>query len=363
VFSGGRFFTAGATDLNVNFEMSVRNADDALRPTAVKLGVFPMTLAQSNYPLNTNTTYSATDWGVYTNRLIKSLEVAYITGEPAAPQLSVKLQGLPNWITNSWSASIVSERSNYRFDGIDDRFYANTNLVGGSLLDIKDWMNEIIGGKVSLTSKVQNVSINEMEFYIRGKNPLDEEVVAYIDTHVPTGVVSYAWKIAKHESIQLGRIYNQFNVHEQTGSTPNWGYPHGWGISQIDKGSNGCVTAEIYNWRTNILAMAEKLREVTTLTENFLGYYAESYSTNSNWSTPPSTNVLGEAVSPEMWSVLTLYNGVSGVPSQRTPSHPRRFRSPLQFDADAGIWIFHQNNINPNYVRDVVRDSTISEVP
>jgi len=359
VFSGGRFFTAGATDLNVNFEMSVRNADDALRPTAVKLGVFPMTLTQSNYPLNTNTTYSATDWGVHTNQLIKSQEVAYITGEPSAPELSVKLQGLPNWITNSWSASLVTERSERGTR--DDRLYAQTNLLGGTSLDIKAWMDEIVGGKMSLTSMVQNASAHVTEFYIRGKNPLDEDARAYIDAHVDAEFSDYAWMIAKHESRQRRRVYNQFNSGGTTRERPNWGTPYGWGMCQIDKGEHpGCTTAEVYDWHTNVLSMSRVLEQKRSRFQEILGLYRAAYSQDSltRWFEPDNitTNVEGMVLTARQWAIITLYNGAGG-------SHPLPFiehereSTPIHFDPATTNWVLY-TNVN-DYVPSVLRDRNI----
>lgn len=64
-------------------------------------------------------------------------------------------------------------------------------------------------------------------------------------------------------------------------------------------------------------------------------------------------------VSAEMWSVLTIYNGVRGIPSQTAGSHTE-FYSPLQFNPTTGRWIFHSNTTNPDYVRRVVGAGMIS---
>lgn len=62
------------------------------------------------------------------------------------------------------------------------------------------------------------------------------------------------------------------------------------------------------------------------------------------------------------WFANPNYNGTEGIPEQRTPTHNRTFLNPLQFDPQTGRWIFHQNTINPNYVRDVMTNASLQEV-
>ena len=136
----------------------------------------------------------------------------------------------------------------------------------------------------------------------------------------------------------------------------------GWGISQIDKGEDGDSTTEVYDWHENVASMNATLQDKRADAIRFIGYYSSAYSNHPNWSEPPSTNINGYVVSAEMWSTITLYNGVTGIPGQTTPTHNRRFSSPLQFDPQTGRWIFHQNTRNPNYVRDVMTDAVLQEV-
>ena len=364
VFSGGQFFTAETnSDLTVSFTLAVRNSDDGRRPTAIKLGVFPMTLAQSNWPVNTNDAYSATDWGVYSNKLIRSKGIAYITGEPAAPALSVRLRGLPDWLTTTWSASLVSERPDVRLDGIDDRLYSATNVLGEARLDIKDWMNEIIGGKVCLTSQVQNTSAATTEFYIRGKNPLDADARAYIDSTVDEEFRDYAWMIARHESRQGRRFYNQFNAGTNNTERPNWGAPFGFGICQIDKRTNGCVTAEVYNWKTNVVSMNEALLEKRERYEEVLGWYRAAYQNapQAHWTEPDNvtTNVNGFILTARQWAIMTLYNGASGTHDLPVGPH-RNWSTPIHFDPILGRWSLH-TNVN-NYAPVVINDRNVRGV-
>jgi hypothetical protein len=107
--------------------------------------------------------------------------------------------------------------------------------------------------------------------------------------------------------------------------------------------------------------MNEILRSKRANAIRFLGYYSSAYSNHPNWSEPPSTNINGHTISAEMWSTITLYNGSFGIPGQTTPKHNTEFASPVQFVPSNGLWLFHSNTLNPNYVRDIFTDSTTSE--
>ena len=355
----------GSSDLSVTVNLAAMNISDSIRPTTVFVGVFPLKVVQANMPTATggaDTTDAATS---YYRAFIQTNGVAYITAEPAAPQLTAQFKDLPQWITATWSMTLTTERSNHRFDGIDNRTLPQVTRSGSEVYDItSELQNEIIGGACALNVRVGDAEAITYPFVIRGKNPLDATARAYVDANVDAEFVSYAWKIAKHESKEgVGRVYNQFNASEnQYKELPNWGTPHGWGISQVDRGRNGDTTAEVYNWHTNITAMNSVLRSKRSDALRFLGYYSSAYSNQPNWSEPPSTNINGQVVSAEMWSTITLYNGADGIPEQRTPTHNRVFLSPLQFDPQTGRWIFHQNTTNPNYVRDVMTDASLQEV-
>lgn len=356
---------SGGSDLSVTVNLAAMNVSDEKLPTTVLVGVFPLKVVQANMPTATgvaSTTDAATS---YFRAFIPTNGVAYITAEPAAPQLTAQFKDLPQWITSTWSMTLTTERSNHRFDGIDNRTLQQVTRRGSEVYDItSELQNEIIGGACALNVRVGDAEAITYPFVIRGKNPLDATARAYVDANVDAEFVSYAWKIAKHESKEgVGRVYNQFNASEnQYKELPNWGTPHGWGISQVDRGRNGDTTAEVYNWHTNITAMNSVLRSKRSDALRFLGYYSSAYSNQPNWSEPPSTNINGQVVSAEMWSTITLYNGAEGIPEQRTPTHNRAFLSPLQFDPQTGRWIFHQNTTNPNYVRDVMTDASLQEV-
>ncbi len=356
VLKTGAVCMAGGSNLVASVTLRATNiADDAL-PSTVLVGVFPLLLIQANMP-TAGGVANTTDLGTGTRRAFIGVDgKAYITGEPAAPQLKAGFRRLPHWVNVAWSGALTSERTE-RTDGIDDRTFIPQTLSATNRYDITAALtNEVIGGNCSLQFTVDDLATGAYPFRIRGKNPTDATAKAYLTNAVDEAFRDYAWKIAKHESKSGSRVYNQFNpsvgnFHE----LPNRGGGNGWGMAQIDRGSNGVATAVLYDWHENIRLMNEKLRYSLERTREFISSYREAYSSRSNWTEPPLTNILGTAVSAETWSVLIIYNGVGGIPWQTVGG--QRFRSPLQFVPQTGNWIFHVNTINPTYVDQVIADS------
>ena len=363
---GGAIYRAGRSDLSVSVTLRAMNVRDGAYPSSVVVGFFPLKVVQSNMPTATgvaNTTDAATS---YFRAFIPTNGVAYITAEPAAPLLTAQFKNLPQWITVTWSGSLVSERA-------DRSTYDNRTLVeqvthGGEFYNISAALNnEIVGGRCTLNVSVDGVQIS-YPFSIRGKNPLDSVARSYITAQVPANTASYAWRISKHEckAGNATRFYNQFNPSQNSykelpfkgNGANNWG----WGLAQIDRGRNNANTSEIYDWHQNVDAMRAKLQEASNNTRRFIGYYSSAYSALPNWTEPPSTNINGQVVSGEIWSILTLYNGSGGIPGQTTPTRTTPFHSPLEFVPAKGEWIFHTNSYNPNYVRDVLSDAELQEV-
>ena len=352
---------SGDADLSVHVDISAKNVSDGRLPSTVLVGFFPVKVVQANMPTGVGVA-GTTDGGTsYVRAFIPTNGVAYITAQPAAPQLTAQIKDLPAWLRVRWSGTLTTERMERH--ALDDRTLQPVELRGSSAYYItEDLYNEIVGGRCDLNIQVANGPTITYPFSIRGKNPLDATARTYITAHVDPEFQSYAWMIAKHESKSGNRVYNQFNPSEnQYKEKPTWGYPYGWGMAQIDKGENGDTTAEVYDWHENITAMNVVLRSKRADAIRFLGYYSSAYSNLPNWTDPPSTNINGHVVSAEMWSTITLYNGAHGIPGQTTPTHNSEFSSPLQFIPVSGQWIFHSNTINPNYVRDVFTDSEAQE--
>ena len=107
----------------------------------------------------------------------------------------------------------MAERSDHRFDGIDDRALPQVELSGKAAYYITEELhNEIVGGRCTLNVQVGDSPAIAYPFSIRGKNPLDATARAYITAHVDPEFQPYAWMIAKHESKLGSRVYNQFNA-------------------------------------------------------------------------------------------------------------------------------------------------------
>ena len=356
----------GGSDLSVTVNLAAMNVSDGALPSTVMVGVFPLKVAQTNMPVGVGVAGTTDGGAQYIREAIRTNDVAYITAQPAAPQLTAQFKGLPQWIDVTWSGTITTERTE-RF-AYDDRTLLERVTHGEEGYNINGALNnEIIGGRCILNVSVGESQI-EYPFSIRGKNPLDSVSRAYITAQVPANTAGYAWRISKHEckAGSSTRFYNQFNPSQNSykelpfkgNGMNNWG----WGMAQIDRGRNNANTAEIYDWHQNVDAMRAKLQEASNNATRFIGYYSSAYSSLPNWTDPPATNINGHVVSAEMWSILTLYNGSGGIPEQTTPTSPRTFYSPVQFIPATGEWKFHANSYNPNYVRDVLTDSELQEV-
>ncbi|MCF7733127.1 MAG: hypothetical protein K9N23_15665 [Akkermansiaceae bacterium] len=161
--------------------------------------------------------------------------------------------------------------------------------------------------------------------------------------------------MARHESRQGNRVYNQFNTQATIEGTLNWGTPNGWGVCQIDRtaAEGGVTTAEVWNWHTNVAAMNAKLVEKQTTYNRFIGYFRDSYGQQANWSEPPAAHTIGNTTLPaEAWGVMVLYNGTAGVAQSTTPTHPSPpFASPWIFNPTTGAWTFDDNVNNYASVR------------
>ena len=239
----------------------------------------------------------------------------------------------------------------------DTRSLATNDVSGALAFDITAaFTNEVIGGRLDLTARVSNTVERTLPVFIRGKNPKDEVAKAYIDANVDADFRDFAWMIAKHESKQGSRAYNQFNPGAGLSERPFKGNDtitasgtvvtnYGWGMCQIDKGSTGLVARVVYDWHLNVMEMNAKLVSSLETFNRFLGYFRDLYRNDptTRWYEPDlvTTNLDGRAVSLKEWSVLTFYNGAGGCP--RIMLDGRMRRTPLEFDPVSTNWIFHLN--------------------
>ena len=360
-FLGGGFYVAPTNDdLTVSVSLVARNIGDGQRESGVAAVFYPLVINQLNHPRAMGVEGTTDDTALpRTNALVQVGGTAYITGGAAAPELFARLNGLPSWLLTRWTGTIVSERPDYRPNGIDTRSLATNDVSGALAFDITAaFTNEVIGGRLDLTARVSNTVERTLPVFIRGKNPKDEVAKAYIDANVDADFRDFAWMIAKHESKQGSRAYNQFNpagpkieLPNKTSGDARWG----WGMCQIDRGRTGVVARTVYNWQDNVSQMNATLSEKLRTYNRFIGYYRSAYRLSPNWSEPDSvsTNIHGVSVSAKDWALLTLYNGSSGV-VERVVSG-RNFRSPVHFNESNGSWTF-VTNVN-DYVRKVCEDA------
>lgn len=362
VFQAGSVYSAPTnSDLQISVSISAKNVSDGELPSTVIVGVFPLENIQTSWPIGMGFG-NVTDSGSSIRKRLAENEIGYINGTPSRPNITSKFADLPEWIDVAWSATLTKERSER--PATDNRTVATTMLRGDEAFDLYAMIGDSIGGSVVVNFNIADRFSDSTRYKVRGKNPTDAMARAYIDAHVPAATVDYAWKVAVHESRQGTRVYNQFNTGSTSTELPNKGSGLGWGIAQIDNHSeNMDLTpfSQVWNWHENISAMNAKLEYAVERTNTFIGYYREAYGDLPNWTEPPVKMVIGVPVRAEMWSVLTIYNGVGGVPLQTVGSHSG-FRSPLQFNPSTGRWIFHSNTTNPDYVRRVVGAGMISNV-
>ena len=308
----------------------------------------PLELKQQNMP-NLGVAENSTDLGGNHGQMTIGIGgIAYVTGEPAMAQLRARFRDMPAAVSVEWRLEIQSERTER--GTLDDRNFpaqGYVTLAGDAEWDITAAMGgEFVGGDCTLFYRLNGANAGSVTFRLRGKNPLDADARARIDTSVGASFTAYAWGMAKHESRFGPRAFNQFNAGVTNG-TPFYGAPNGWGMCQIDRpvGNPGVTTAEVWNWHTNVTAMNAKLVEKQADYNRFIGYFRDSYGTNANWSEPPAAHTIGATTLPaEAWGVMVLYNGAGGVPTSTTPTRPSPpFASPWRFNPTTGAWTFTDN--------------------
>ena len=165
--------------------------------------------------------------------------------------------------------------------------------------------------------------------------------------------------ITRHENRQGNYIYNQFNARVVNREQPNLGDPDGWGIAQLDRSRQEGVdttTAEVWNWKTNLVSMAALLVEKRNMHLGFISLFRAKYGTHTNWVEPPSSYefIPGSNIrlAADEWAEIVLYNGAGGVPwtTLVINNSTNRFRSPWVFlPNETNVnrrWTFHDNVTN-----------------
>lgn len=358
----GMFFVEAPTNsaISVTAEFKVTNISDGALPSSLMAALYPLRVVQDNWPESR----TSTDFGNRHSKRILRDGIAYVTGEPAAPQLKASFVGLPEFVDVGWQFNLTSER--IERGTLDNRTVPVsgwTDVAGDDEWDIAAALNEIVGGRAVVSAQIDGNKTCSTAFFIRGKNPSDAAAREYINANVDAEFQAYAWMIAKHESKFGPWVYNQFNAHGSKKELPNYGAPSGWGIAQIDKGQNGDSTAEVYDWHENVASMNATLISKRRRYNEIIGWYRAAYQddASTHWTEPDnvSTNVNGTVILGRQWAIMTLYNGARG-------THPLPFaghtdeKTPIHFDPVTTNWVLYTNS--NNYVPVVFGDANTSEV-
>jgi len=327
----------------------------------------------------------STDHGYFTGtKSIVEGGTAFISGFPQQPALGITFQlgsaHPQSALSFAWRMTLESERKDRR-GTLDDKVYpiggGYTPFTNSPWMQIRQLMgDEIVGGKCTVFAKARNNKGKEQErkfeFFIRGMNPADALARAYIDDVVDDVFKPYAWAIFRHESRAGAYVYNQFNPYGRHKHLPNWGDKDGWGIVQIDytshKPKRTATTAEVYNWRTNVLSGSLTLREKLATHKDHLIKIERTYP--NEWEKPPATMQLNNNDWPsEQLAVTVLYNSAKDVRPTRVilRENPRvwgQVLSPLVFDPKeqkTKRWSFSDNWTN--YAYQVTREFNPNAFP
>ena len=343
-------------DLEVTLDFEVTNVSDGALPSTMMAAVYPLRVVQANWPDSETTT----DFGNRHSKRIFRNGIAYVTGEPAAPALTAQFQGLPDFVEIGWAMGLHSERTE-RGTNDNRRVPATrwTFLPGNQAWNIESALNEIVGGVATLDVVKDDHLAGYTQFFIRGKNPQDEDVENFLPTVVDSHFSRIARPITRHESRQGRYIYNQFNARTVNREKPNLGPPEGWGIAQLDRsGQKGVetTTAEVWNWKTNLISMAKLFVEKRNTHLRFIADFRSKYGSHANWVEPPSDVEIAEGsnvrLDSDEWAEIILYNGARGVPVTTFISGgtTNKVQSPWIFNPEATDpsrrWQLHDNQNN-----------------
>ena len=332
-------------DATISVAFQVANVGDGRRPSALGVTIHPLKVVQANWPDSP----TATDDGERRRKRILRNRVAYVTGEPAAPALTARFVGLPDGVGIGWRLDLTTEREKRKT--LDDRrvpFDGFAQTVGETPWDIAAALHEIVGGRAELTVAIDNCPLGTYSFFIRGKNPKDEEVESFIRANVSSPDDDIVLAIARHENRWGQYVYNQFNPGPASYvETLNWGKPSGWGIGQIDRsGTRGgfVTTAEAWDWKVNVVCMINAFMEKVRTQTTFINRFRRTYGADANWVEPDSAYVhvpeTAIALPAKTWGGIVLYNGTNGIPSSFADKST--FVSPWKFTPGNG-WRFWDN--------------------
>ena len=185
-------------------------------------------------------------------------------------QLKIEYTARKSWNEKDANGNIINQHVNelVRNDITyfpDDNADSWKDLKSEEIWDI-DFGDKFRGGRAVVYCKINNQIADSIVFHIRGKNPQLTTVLTYAQT------IDASWyvpKIIRQESSGTGSIGKQFNTGtpsatNQINGMPNWGYPYGWGIKQLDNFDSsiayytsfnnrwGASPDELWNWKLNV---------------------------------------------------------------------------------------------------------------
>ena len=230
--------------------------------------------------------YADIDLKIYSlKEEINDGDFVFISSKPEMPQIYVKPDVFltikqPDSITKtqpllSWQKNVlIRAKIKYERYNKENKLIRNDSLMIPSTDwdSIKvgdtwhlDFKNQFCGGTAIIECIIDN-TYKSKKFYIRGENPSKQEILNYLEQ---MGYNEwYLPKMIMHESKM-----NQFNSgtdFKPDGfvGCPNWGYPNGYGLMQLDNfGENKDGTKiyatihELWNWKSNIDRGVKFLRE------------------------------------------------------------------------------------------------------
>jgi len=335
-------------DLEVSLDFEVTNVSDGQLPSTMLAAIYPLRVVQANWPDSP----TGTDFGNRHPKRILRDGVAYVTGEPAAPALTARFQGLPDFVEVGWRLDLTTERS--QRGTIDNRQVPATGWIskpGDQSWNIASALNEIVGGTNTLSMRINGTTVGDFKHVIRGKNPKDNDVESYLSTAIDTDFRRFAKAIARHESFSGGHYYSQFNEGSGRLEQPFLGDSGGgWGVCQIDmKGKE--PASVVWDWKANIRTMNSVLQQKRNGCLERIGYYREAYGTLPCWTEPPvSYTVSGKNLSAIEWGTIIGYNGRGAIPYQSFPGHTK-VRGEWQFIPPSNAstqsdenWILHNES-------------------
>ena len=200
---------------------------------------------------------------VYKNdTLMSENDEAWISAIPEMPKLLIKSKcNLPLKIKIEIIHHLKKTGPDGTFVRRSDTTYYYEDLAKYGEVKKINWNSQFRGGKVNVYCSVEDKMIYTFKFVIKGKNPTMKDVSVYAVT-LKGGDKWYIPKIIRQESGSFDTEARQFDKN----GTPNWGYPYGWGLMQLDNlGEKGCVGVlsdkpkyggacadALWNWKFNI---------------------------------------------------------------------------------------------------------------